>query len=148
MTLFDHVIESAKIGLRKPHPRIYQTMTDGNSRSRSAERERIFRLVENRALLEQRDALDFVVLEHRFARETFGSQCGVDDEKSFSTVLTSIRRAGKQIVTTMKARVAPTISAGKYASAVCKDRPAWPPENIAANAYPPDWHWKLMALPR
>ncbi|KPG00039.1 HAD family hydrolase [Rhodopseudomonas sp. AAP120] len=28
MTLFDHVIESAKIGLRKPDPRIYQMMTD------------------------------------------------------------------------------------------------------------------------
>src|SRR5665213_1058787 len=27
MTLFDHVIESAKIGLRKPDPRIYQMMT-------------------------------------------------------------------------------------------------------------------------
>jgi hypothetical protein len=89
--------------------------------------------VENRALLEQRDALDFVVLKRRFARETFGSQCGVDDQKSFATVPTSIRRAGKQ-VTTMKARVAPTISAGKYASAVRADRPAWPPENIAANA--------------
>ncbi|WP_420131018.1 HAD-IA family hydrolase [Rhodopseudomonas sp.] len=28
MKLFDHVIESAKIGLRKPDPRIYQMMTD------------------------------------------------------------------------------------------------------------------------
>ena len=28
MTLFDHVIESAKIGLRKPDPRIYQMMTE------------------------------------------------------------------------------------------------------------------------
>src|SRR5580698_615551 len=28
MTLFDHVIESAKIGLRKPDPRIYQMMID------------------------------------------------------------------------------------------------------------------------
>lgn len=28
MALFDHVIESAKIGLRKPDPRIYQMMTD------------------------------------------------------------------------------------------------------------------------
>ena len=28
MTLFDHIIESAKIGLRKPDPRIYQMMTD------------------------------------------------------------------------------------------------------------------------
>ena len=28
MTLFDHVIESAKIGLRKPDPRIYRMMTD------------------------------------------------------------------------------------------------------------------------
>jgi putative hydrolase of the HAD superfamily len=28
MALFDHVIESAKIGLRKPNPRIYQMMTD------------------------------------------------------------------------------------------------------------------------
>jgi hypothetical protein len=90
--------------------------------------------VENRALLEQRDALDFVVLKRRFAGEPFGSQCGVDDQKSFATVLTSIRRAGKQIVTTMKAPVAPTISADKYASAVCTERPAWPPENIAANA--------------
>ena len=26
--LFDHVIESAKIGLRKPDPRIYQMMTE------------------------------------------------------------------------------------------------------------------------
>jgi putative hydrolase of the HAD superfamily len=26
MVLFDHVIESAKIGLRKPDPRIYQMM--------------------------------------------------------------------------------------------------------------------------
>ena len=28
MVLFDHVIESAKIGLRKPDPRIYQMMTE------------------------------------------------------------------------------------------------------------------------
>jgi putative hydrolase of the HAD superfamily len=28
MALFDHVIESAKIGLRKPDPRIYQMMID------------------------------------------------------------------------------------------------------------------------
>jgi putative hydrolase of the HAD superfamily len=28
MALFDHVIASAKIGLRKPDPRIYQMMTD------------------------------------------------------------------------------------------------------------------------
>ena len=28
MALFDHIIESAKIGLRKPDPRIYQMMTD------------------------------------------------------------------------------------------------------------------------
>jgi putative hydrolase of the HAD superfamily len=28
MALFDHVIESAKIGLRKPDPRIYTMMTD------------------------------------------------------------------------------------------------------------------------
>ena len=28
MALFDHVIESAKIGLRKPNPRIYTMMTD------------------------------------------------------------------------------------------------------------------------
>src|ERR1700743_1058920 len=28
MTLFDHVIESAKIGLRKPDPKIYKMMTD------------------------------------------------------------------------------------------------------------------------
>jgi putative hydrolase of the HAD superfamily len=28
MVLFDHVIESAKIGLRKPDPRIYTMMTD------------------------------------------------------------------------------------------------------------------------
>src|SRR5438552_8913173 len=28
MVLFDHVIESAKIGLRKPDPRIYQTMVE------------------------------------------------------------------------------------------------------------------------
>jgi putative hydrolase of the HAD superfamily len=28
MVLFDHVIESAKIGLRKPDPRIYKMMTD------------------------------------------------------------------------------------------------------------------------
>ncbi|WP_315728185.1 MULTISPECIES: HAD-IA family hydrolase [unclassified Bradyrhizobium] len=28
MALFDHVIESAKIGLRKPDPRIYQMMTE------------------------------------------------------------------------------------------------------------------------
>ena len=28
MELFDHVIESAKIGLRKPDPRIYQMMTE------------------------------------------------------------------------------------------------------------------------
>ena len=28
MTLFDHVIESAKIGLRKPDPRIYRMMAD------------------------------------------------------------------------------------------------------------------------
>jgi putative hydrolase of the HAD superfamily len=28
MALFDHIIESAKIGLRKPNPRIYQMMTD------------------------------------------------------------------------------------------------------------------------
>ncbi len=28
MALFDHVIESAKIGLRKPNPRIYQMMTE------------------------------------------------------------------------------------------------------------------------
>jgi putative hydrolase of the HAD superfamily len=28
MALFDHVIESAKIGLRKPDPRIYQMMVD------------------------------------------------------------------------------------------------------------------------
>jgi putative hydrolase of the HAD superfamily len=28
MALFDHVIESAKIGLRKPDPRIYKMMTD------------------------------------------------------------------------------------------------------------------------
>jgi putative hydrolase of the HAD superfamily len=28
MALFDHVIESAKIGLRKPDPRIYRLMTD------------------------------------------------------------------------------------------------------------------------
>jgi putative hydrolase of the HAD superfamily len=29
MALFDHVIESAKIGLRKPDPRIYRMMTEG-----------------------------------------------------------------------------------------------------------------------
>ena len=29
MALFDHVIESAKIGLRKPDPRIYQMMIEG-----------------------------------------------------------------------------------------------------------------------
>ena len=28
MSLFDHIIESAKIGLRKPDPRIYKMMTD------------------------------------------------------------------------------------------------------------------------
>jgi putative hydrolase of the HAD superfamily len=28
MALFDHIIESAKIGLRKPDPRIYRMMTD------------------------------------------------------------------------------------------------------------------------
>jgi putative hydrolase of the HAD superfamily len=28
MTLFDHVIESAKIGLRKPDPRIYRMMVE------------------------------------------------------------------------------------------------------------------------
>jgi putative hydrolase of the HAD superfamily len=28
MALFDHVLESAKIGLRKPDPRIYQMMTE------------------------------------------------------------------------------------------------------------------------
>jgi putative hydrolase of the HAD superfamily len=28
MALFDHVIESAKIGLRKPDPRIYRIMVD------------------------------------------------------------------------------------------------------------------------
>ena len=28
MTLFDHIIESAKIGLRKPDPRIYRMMTE------------------------------------------------------------------------------------------------------------------------
>jgi putative hydrolase of the HAD superfamily len=28
MTLFDHIIESAKIGFRKPDPRIYRMMTD------------------------------------------------------------------------------------------------------------------------
>jgi putative hydrolase of the HAD superfamily len=28
MALFDHVIESAKIGLRKPDPRIYQLMIE------------------------------------------------------------------------------------------------------------------------
>jgi putative hydrolase of the HAD superfamily len=28
MALFDHVIESAKIGLRKPDPRIYQMMIE------------------------------------------------------------------------------------------------------------------------
>jgi len=28
MVLFDHVIESAKIGLRKPDPRIYQKMIE------------------------------------------------------------------------------------------------------------------------
>jgi putative hydrolase of the HAD superfamily len=28
MTLFDHIIESARIGLRKPDPRIYEMMTD------------------------------------------------------------------------------------------------------------------------
>ena len=28
MALFDHVIESAKIGLRKPDPRIYRMMVD------------------------------------------------------------------------------------------------------------------------
>ncbi len=28
MALFDHVIESAKIGVRKPVPRIYRMMTD------------------------------------------------------------------------------------------------------------------------
>ena len=28
MVLFDHVIESAKIGLRKPDPRIYQMMVE------------------------------------------------------------------------------------------------------------------------
>jgi putative hydrolase of the HAD superfamily len=28
MALFDHVIESAKIGLRKPDPRIYRLMVD------------------------------------------------------------------------------------------------------------------------
>ncbi len=28
MALFDHVIESAKIGLRKPVPRIYRMMTE------------------------------------------------------------------------------------------------------------------------
>lgn len=31
MTLFDHVIESAKIGLRKPDPRIYRLMVDALS---------------------------------------------------------------------------------------------------------------------
>lgn len=31
MVLFDHVIESAKIGLRKPDPRIYKMMTDALS---------------------------------------------------------------------------------------------------------------------
>jgi putative hydrolase of the HAD superfamily len=28
MALFDHIIESAKIGLRKPDPRIYQMMVE------------------------------------------------------------------------------------------------------------------------
>lgn len=28
MALFDHVIESAKIGLRKPDPKIYQMMIE------------------------------------------------------------------------------------------------------------------------
>jgi putative hydrolase of the HAD superfamily len=28
MALFDHIIESAKVGLRKPDPRIYRMMTD------------------------------------------------------------------------------------------------------------------------
>ena len=28
MALFDHIIESAKIGLRKPDPRIYEMMID------------------------------------------------------------------------------------------------------------------------
>jgi putative hydrolase of the HAD superfamily len=28
MVLFDHIIESAKIGLRKPDPRIYQMMVE------------------------------------------------------------------------------------------------------------------------
>jgi putative hydrolase of the HAD superfamily len=28
MALFDHVIESAKIGMRKPDPRIYRMMVD------------------------------------------------------------------------------------------------------------------------
>ncbi len=28
MALFDHIIESAKIGLRKPDPRIYRMMTE------------------------------------------------------------------------------------------------------------------------
>src|SRR6201999_2654238 len=28
MALFDHIIESAKIGLRKPNPRIYQMMVE------------------------------------------------------------------------------------------------------------------------
>ena len=32
MALFDHIIESAKIGLRKPDPRIYQMMTDSARR--------------------------------------------------------------------------------------------------------------------
>ncbi len=31
MTLFDHVIESAKIGLRKPDPKIYAMMTEALS---------------------------------------------------------------------------------------------------------------------
>jgi putative hydrolase of the HAD superfamily len=31
MALFDHIIESAKIGLRKPDPRIYRMMTDALS---------------------------------------------------------------------------------------------------------------------
>ena len=31
MVLFDHVIESAKIGLRKPDPKIYRLMTEALS---------------------------------------------------------------------------------------------------------------------
>ena len=32
MVLFDHVIESAKIGLRKPDPRIYRMMIEALKR--------------------------------------------------------------------------------------------------------------------